>query len=146
MSPLLTRRLIDRLGATGSLLCALHCATLPLLLAVAPSLGAAAWLSGDLETGFVVFATALGLFSLLWGYRRHGTVRALGLLVPGLAALWLAVLFRPLHETVLAHALVMTFGGTLVGLAHLANLRLNHRHAHDASGRCCAPADPGGIA
>jgi hypothetical protein len=27
----------------------------------------------------------------------------------------------------------MTFGGTLVGLAHLANLRLNHGHVHDAS-------------
>ena len=32
-----------------------------------------------------------------------------------------------------AIAVVMTFGGTLVGLAHLANLRLNHGHVHDAS-------------
>ena len=28
----------------------------------------------------------------------------------------------------------MTFGGTLVGVAHLVNLRLNHGHVHDA--RC----------
>jgi hypothetical protein len=27
----------------------------------------------------------------------------------------------------------MTLGGTLVGLAHMANLRLNHMHVHDAS-------------
>jgi hypothetical protein len=124
--------LLDRLGATGSLLCAIHCALLPLLIALLPSLGIAAWLGEDFERGFVVFATLLGLFTLLWGYRRHRAVRALGLLVPGLAALWLGVLFDTLHEAVVPHAVVMTFGGTLVGLAHLANLRLSHGHVHDA--------------
>jgi hypothetical protein len=133
MSPLHPRSLLDRLGALGSLLCAVHCAAIPLLIALAPSLGAAAWLGGGFELGFVVFATALGAFSVLWGYRRHGAVRALGLLLPGLAALWAAILFRPLHEAVVPHAVAMTFGGTLVGLAHLANLRLNHGHIHDAS-------------
>ena len=33
-------------------------------------------------------------------------------------------------------------GGTLVGLAHLANLRLNHGHVHNGSDPCCATADP----
>lgn len=124
--------LLDRLGATGSLLCAVHCAVLPLVIALLPSLGIAAWLGEDFERGFVVFATLLGLFTLLWGYRRHRAVRALGMLVPGLGALWLGVLFDPLHEAAVPHAVVMTFGGTLVGLAHLANLRLSHGHVHDA--------------
>ena len=88
-------------------------------------------LGDGFERGFVMFATLLGLFSVLWGYRRHGAVRALGLLLPGLAMLWLAILYRPLHETLVAHALAMTLGGTLVGLAHMANLRLVH--VHDAS-------------
>ncbi|NUS38350.1 MAG: MerC domain-containing protein [Lysobacter sp.] len=123
--------LLDRLGATGSLLCAVHCALLPLLLAALPSLGIAAWLGKDFERGFVLFASALGLFTLSWGYRRHRAVRALGLLVPGLAALWIGVL-SPLHDAVVPHAAVMTLGGTLVGLAHLANLRLSHGHVHDA--------------
>lgn len=124
--------MLDRVGATGSLLCAVHCALLPLLLAVLPSLGIAAWLGEDFERGFVLFASALGLFTLLWGYRRHRAVRALSLLVPGLSALWLGVLYAPLHEAVVPHALVMTLGGTLVGLAHLANLRLSHGHVHGA--------------
>lgn len=118
--------LLDRLGAWGSLLCAVHCALLPALLALLPSLGVAL-LGGDrVELGFVVFATALGVFSLAWGYRRHGRARALGLLLPGLALLWAAVLHGPLHHSVWPHALAMTAGGTLVGLAHLANLRLHH--------------------
>ncbi len=124
---------LDRLGATGSLLCAVHCALLPLVIALLPSLGIATWLGDDFETGFVLFATALGTFSLVWGYRRHRAARAIGLLVPGLAALWAGVLYAPLHHAVLAHAITMTLGGTLVGLAHLANLRLNHGHVHDAN-------------
>lgn len=130
MSPLHPRSLLDRLGAAGSLVCAFHCAAIPLVIALAPSVGAAGWFGGNLERGFVVFATALGLFSVLWGYRRHGEVRALRLLLPGLALLWGGVLYGPLHEAVVPHAIAMTVGGTLVGLAHLANLRLNHGHVH----------------
>ncbi len=125
--------LLDRLGATGSLLCAIHCALLPLLIALLPSMGIAAWLGDDFEHGFVVFATLFGLFILIWGYRRHHVVRALGLLLPGLATLWFSVLYSPLHHAVVPHAITMTVGGILVGMAHLANLRLNHRHVHNAT-------------
>ena len=60
-------------------------------------------------------------------------MRALWLLIPGLAVLWIGILYPPLHHSVVPHAVAMTFGGTLVGLAHLANLRLNHGHVHDAT-------------
>ena len=53
--------------------------------------------------------------------------------VVDVAVLWVGVLYAPLHETLVAHAVAMTLGGTLVGLAHLANLRLNHGHVHDAT-------------
>lgn len=129
----LRRRLLDRLGAYGSLACAVHCALLPVVIALLPSLGLASLAGDAFERGFVVFATLLGLFSVIWGYRRHRAVRALGLLVPGLALLWSGALYPPLHESLLPHALAMTVGGTLVALAHLANLRLNHRHVHSAS-------------
>jgi hypothetical protein len=133
MPPSKSRKVLDRIGAIGSLLCAIHCALLPLVIAVLPSLGVAAWLGSEFEEAFVLFATALGLFSMAWGYRRHRAVQALSLLVPGLVVLWVGVLYRPLHESVIPHAIAMTFGGTLVGLAHLANLRLNHGHVHDAT-------------
>ena len=47
--PLMSARLhvlLDRIGAAGSLLCAIHCALLPLAIAILPSLGIAVWL-GD---------------------------------------------------------------------------------------------------
>lgn len=127
------RRLVDRLGFTGSFICAIHCALLPLLIALLPSLGIATWLGDGFERGFVLFASLLGLFSVAWGYRRHRAIRATGLLLPGLAVLWIAVLYPPLHHTLVPHAVAMTLGGTLVGLAHVVNLRLNHGHVHDAT-------------
>ena len=42
-------------------------------------------------------------------------------------------LFLALHHNAVPHAVVMTLGGLLVGVAHLVNLRLNHVHVHDAS-------------
>lgn len=132
LSPRL-RHLLDRFGATGSLLCAVHCAVIPALLAVAPSLGLSIWLGEGVELALVVFVTLLGLTSLLWGYRRHGALHALGFLVPGLASLWAGLLYEPLHHDAVPHAVVMTLGGVLVGVAHLVNLRLNHGHVHDAS-------------
>jgi len=127
------RHLLDRFGATGSLLCAVHCAVIPMLLALAPSLGLSLWLSDGVEGAIVVFVSVLGLFSLVWGFRRHGAMRALGLLVPGLVLLWAGVLIDRLHHDPVPHAIVMTLGGLLVGVAHLVNLRLNHVHVHDAS-------------
>jgi hypothetical protein len=55
-----------------------------------------------------------------------------GFLIPGLVALWAGVLYDPLHHNAVPHAVVMTIGGLLVGVAHLVNLRLNHGHVHDA--------------
>ena len=45
MPPKSSRQFLDRFGAAGSLLCAVHCAALPALLALAPSLGLSFWLS-----------------------------------------------------------------------------------------------------
>ena len=76
--------LLDRLGATGSLLCALHCALLPVVIALLPSIGLAGFLGERIEVAFVLFASAVGLYSLVSGYRRHRLWQALALMLPGL--------------------------------------------------------------
>lgn len=119
----------DRFGAGVAWLCALHCALWPLLLAMTPALGL--WWWSGWEEAFVVFAIVLGLGSLIVGYRRHRMFRAFWFLLPGLALLIIATATE-VHEHVVAHAVLMTAGGLLVGLAHLVNLRLCHGHVHDA--------------
>ena len=131
-------RLADRFGAAGSLMCAVHCALWPLLIAAVPTLGLSLAGEASFERGFTVFATLLAVATLAWGYRRHRTHAALLLLVPGLAAVWFGA-FGPLGHQGAAHSIVMAFGGLLVGAAHLLNIRLaarahadgcDHHHHH----------------
>jgi MerC mercury resistance protein len=127
-SPRKTLHKADRVGFLASLICAAHCALLPIVIALLPAFGVAGALNDRFEALFAVFATVLGLFALVVGYRRHRALHALALLVPGLLIVWLAVLYSPLHHSVVPHAITMTLGGGLVALAHLANLRLNREH------------------
>ena len=115
----------DRVGFAASFLCAIHCALWPLLFALAPAFGLelAGWV--DLDQAFVVFATMLGMSTLTLGWRRHRAFHAWFLLVPGLALVWIGA-FSRFHDHTLVHALIMTTGGSLLGLAHLVNLRLTH--------------------
>lgn len=124
---------IDRLAAAGSLLCAVHCALLPLVLVVAPALAAGVLWSEGLERLAVACVTLMGLASLGWGWWKHRSPGPLLLLVPGLALLWSALLVLVIHRSVPAHAAVMAVGGVLVALAHLFNLRLVRGHVHGPS-------------
>jgi hypothetical protein len=115
----------DRIGALGSLLCALHCALLPLAIALLPTLGLGGAALVDFDQGFTVFATLLGVTMLGYGYRRHRAFRAWLVLVPGLALIWIGS-FSTLHTHSIGHTLVMVSGGLLVAAAHVINLRLGH--------------------
>jgi len=61
----------DRVGATASFLCAIHCALLPFVLALLPFLGLEFLADHRFERDFVFFACTLALFALVGGYRRH---------------------------------------------------------------------------
>ena len=115
----------DRFGFAASFLCAIHCALLPILIALLPAFGLniGGWI--DLDQGFVVFATLLAATTLTLGYRRHRVFRAWALLLPALALVWLAT-FSPLHHHDLTHAVLMTIGGLMLAAAHFVNLRLTH--------------------
>lgn len=121
-------RKADRLGLAASVLCAVHCALLPLAVALLPALGlnVGGWI--DFDQAFVVFATVLGVTTLTVGYRRHRAFRAWALLLPGLALVWGGA-FTRLHDHGLAHAAIMVAGGLLLAAAHLVNLRLSHARA-----------------
>jgi hypothetical protein len=124
---------LDKFGTTSSIVCALHCALLPIVISILPALGLGFIAWSGLEWAFVIFASLLGLFSLWIGYQRHRVYRALLFLIPGLILVWMGVLVPEIHHAAVPHAVVMSVGGTLIAVAHLINLRLNHSHVHDAS-------------
>ena len=126
----------DRVGFASSMLCAIHCAAMPLLLAILPTfgLGIGGWV--DIDQAVVVFATLLAGVTLTIGWRRHRGYRAWGLLMPALGLLWFST-FGPFHShtggvEAWLHAGMMVVGGLLLAAAHLTNMRLTHLSALDA--------------
>jgi hypothetical protein len=124
----------DRIGATASFLCAIHCAALPFVLAVLPLLGLSFLADHRFERGFVMFACALALVSLISGYRRHHRQRPLLLALPGLALLITGVTSAE-HYSIVLHSVLVTCGGFLVASAHFINLR-THRATHVHGPQC----------
>lgn len=124
------RTLLDRFGALWSLLCAVHCALLPLVLVIAPGFALGVWWDDRVERITVLLVTVVVLVSLGSGFARHRGWSAIALMLPGLLLMWSALVVPPVHHSVAAHAAAMAVGGVLVGMAHLANLRLNRGHVH----------------
>ncbi|WHZ18665.1 MAG: hypothetical protein OJF55_000814 [Rhodanobacteraceae bacterium] len=128
--------LVDRVGATASLLCAVHCALLPFVLALLPLIGLEFLAGHTFERVFVACAAALASASILTAYRRHRKPHALFLAVPGIVLLLFGVAIN-LDVHVLLHTASVVTGGVLVASAHITNLVLAHRHHH---ADCCAHA------
>jgi MerC mercury resistance protein len=108
---------IDLVGTCVSLVCAVHCLTVPFLVTVLPLAGAGVLLGGSLEVLFIVASVVLAIGSLCWGFRRHRRWRVF--IVLG-AALTMIAVGRFLASE--PYELVFVFMGA-VGLAggHLLN-------------------------
>lgn len=126
--------LVDRVGATASFLCAVHCALLPFVLALLPLIGLEFLAGHTFERIFVACAALLATGSIAMGYRRHRRPHALFLMLPGIALLVFGVAVN-IDVHVALHTLAVVCGGVLVASAHVTNLVLAHRHDHAA---CCA--------
>lgn len=118
---------VDRFGAFASLLCAVHCALLPVVFGVLPALGLGFLADHGIERAFVSFAIVLATISLAFGLRKHGSFRAFLFLVPGIGLLIVGVLVGSSHVDGW-HAALVSLGGSLIALSHVINMRLNHVH------------------
>lgn len=125
----------DRVGATASFLCALHCAALPFVLALLPAIGLGFLADHTFEHWFIAFATTLALTMLIRGYGRHREWFALAVLLPGLVLLWIGGFLVEPEVSAMGHAVLVALGGSAVAAAHVINLRLT-----TAAGACCEPA------
>ncbi|WP_266160857.1 MerC domain-containing protein [Dyella silvatica] len=125
----------DRIGATASFLCAVHCAALPFVLALLPVLGLEFLADHRFERGFVFFACILALISLISGFRRHHRPLPLLLALPGMTLLVLGVTYAE-HYSIALHSVLVTCGGLLLASAHFINLRTDRHRAHVHGPQC----------
>jgi hypothetical protein len=127
--------LVDRVGAIAAMLCAVHCALLPFVLALLPLIGLEFLAGHAFERIFVACAAALACASIFNAYRRHRRPQALFLMLPGIVLLTIGIVVD-LDVHVVIHTTSVVAGGVLVASAHVANLVLAHRYHHAT---CAAP-------
>lgn len=132
---------LDKAGAAASLLCAIHCALMPIVLTLLPLAGLAFLADERVDWALISLSAVLGISSLCLGYRRHRSRRALAFLSAGLALLVLGHFLKEQQHGSAVSVLLLVAGGATIAAAHWMNRRLCNScircHEHDA---CDAPA------
>jgi hypothetical protein len=129
---------LDNAGMTASLMCAAHCALLPIVVTLLPVVGLGFLAHETTEWMLLGLAAALGMSSLCLGFRRHRSRRALVVLSAGLALLAGGRMVEHLEVGEFGVALVVLGGLTVAG-AHWVNRRLclACRVCHDEENGSC---------
>ena len=131
-------RRADKLNAAGgaaSLLCAIHCALMPLLVTLLPVIGLGFLATEPVEWALVAMSCALGVSSLRLGFREHGKRRALMILAIGLALLVLGRVSEA-RDWGAWGVPVLVVGGGVVALSHVIN-GLLCRSCRSCEGHSC---------
>jgi tetrahydromethanopterin S-methyltransferase subunit C len=120
----------DALGIATSLVCAIHCAVLPLLLSSLPLFGINIIHNNFFEAGMIALAFVIGSLALFHGYRRHHH-RLLPLLIFATGFTFLV-----LKEMSLSYEVALLIPAvSFILTAHYLNYRFcrkaNHCHSTD---------------
>ena len=114
------RSLMDRIGVFLAAVCIVHCTALPLAIMTLPLLAQAMpdshWIDGPL----VALAAPFCLFAMVQGWRLHGSLLPSAFAAPGVVLLILSVAVGEQYDV---EAILACSGASLVGVAHLINLR-----------------------
>jgi hypothetical protein len=121
----------SKVGLSLSFLCAIHCASTPLLIALLPMMGSEFLHNQALELSLIGITVLIAGVILLRDYlHTHKNTLPLLLLTAGVVAKFLAIfVFQQTYEPV-----VITSGAAFILLAYVANWRL--RSTHHAHSKC----------
>jgi tetrahydromethanopterin S-methyltransferase subunit C len=122
----------DALGIATSLVCAIHCAVLPLLLTSLPLFGINIIHNNFFEAGMIALAFSIGSLALFHGYKSHHH-RLLPLLIFSTGFIFLV-----LKEILISYEIVLLVPAVLLILTgHFFNYRFcrkaNHCHSTDCN-------------
>ncbi|MEM9339934.1 MAG: MerC domain-containing protein [Bacteroidota bacterium] len=112
---------LDFIGFGASLLCALHCAALPLLITFAPLAGLQFLDNPSIEYAIILFSFFIASNALIYSYRKyHHKFSAIAIAAVGFVLIGLGRVVE--HEW--KEALFTSLGGITIAIAHLMNWRL----------------------
>jgi hypothetical protein len=117
---------LDWLGAGASFICALHCAALPIVVALAPLAGAH-WLASHVFDRWAVsIALLFGAAVIGAAYCTHRWRVVLAMYLTSAALMFGGAFF--IERPAFAHASLLAAGGVLLACTHLVNRRSAMRH------------------
>lgn len=129
---------LDNIGMTASILCAIHCAIVPILITSLPLFGLGFLANPLLEWGMIILALFIGFYAIGISYfRTHHKPLPMLLLITG----FLVIIAGHLFITGWHEAIIVPVGGLLIATAHFFNFRytgmctnghnlFNLRHKH----------------
>lgn len=122
------QELTDKFAIGLSMLCAIHCLILPLLLVLLPSLGSLQLQNEAFHTWMIVAVIPTSIYALTMGCKKHQRYRLLFWGVSGLILMVSAVFLG--HEVVgeSGEKILTLLGTILVVIAHWGNFRRCQQH------------------
>jgi len=128
MLPENTHRYLDKMGIGVSILCAVHCAILPLIITMLPLLGLEVFANPLLESAIITISLIIGITSLSSAFVQHRNRLPLALMVTGFVSIFTG---RYLIGENLEW-LFLTSGGLTVAISHYINWQLIKRRSASA--------------
>ncbi len=119
---------MDKLAITFSLICAIHCLVLPIVLAVFPLLSALSCEEGFFHQTMLYFVIPTSCISLVMGCWKHKNMLVLLCGVSGLIILTFAALYG--HELLGCNGerIESVIGSVMIAIGHINNYRLCRKH------------------
>lgn len=111
----------DFLGFLASMLCAIHCAALPLILTISTLSGLSFLANHAIEFVFLGISAVIATWSLIPAYRKHHH-NYIPLLIVAIGFIFL-ISSRFIPHGTLEHTLT-AIGGFIVAISHIVNWRL----------------------
>ncbi|WP_440053496.1 MerC domain-containing protein [Pseudoalteromonas sp. T1lg65] len=128
--------MIDKFSIGLSMMCAIHCLMLPMLLSVLPTLAGLPLNSELFHVWMVVAVIPSSIFALALGSKQHKRYRLVVCGGFGLAMLVLALVLGENYIGEAGEKLLTLVGSAFVAIAHLYNYRLCHG---DKTQACSCP-------
>ncbi len=118
------RQKLDLAGMSISILCAIHCLSLPVILSVGAFSGFSFLANPAIEMTVIGLGLVVAICSILPNYLKlHGQIHPLLFVIFGFALIFLGHLFG--HS--ILGTLIISIGAFSVAFAHYLNIRLNKK-------------------
>lgn len=116
--------LLDKLAISGSVLCVLHCAALPIILAIFPALMIAPLDNPEFHEMLIWLVIPTSLFAVTLGCRRHKDTIVLLLVGIGLGILTITAIIGHDHLGELTEKITTIIGSIILAYGHWRNYSL----------------------